>query len=85
MVMGADGRVGVQFEKIAPEENASELFAQLTSQWFAVGQSMGISLDWTSTIGSIRETPDGPEYVVALVRPLPAKREMVRARTEDEE
>ena len=84
MVMGEDGRVGVQFEKIAPEDNANELFAQLTSQWFSVGQSMGISLDWTCTSGTMRETPNGPEYVVALVRPLPVKREIVRAQTEDD-
>ena len=73
MVMSADGHVGIQFEKLAPEENASEVFARLTEQWFAVGEAMGVNLNWSSKIGAVMQTPEGPEYVIAMVRPSKAK------------
>lgn len=73
MVMGADGHVGIQFEKLAPEDNASEVFSRLLEQLFAVGEQMGVNVNWSSKIGAVIDTPEGPEYVVALIRPARPK------------
>lgn len=81
IVMGDDGHVGVMLEKFAPEDNVSEIFAQMTDQWFRVGSSMGLNLNWSSKVGAVIETPEGREYVVALVRPVKPE---VRAITDAE-
>ena len=71
MVMSADGHVGVSFEKLAPEDDAAQVFALLLQQLFDHGAAMGVSVNWSSKIGAVIDTPDGPEYVVALIRPAP--------------
>lgn len=69
MVMGKDGSVLILVEKIAPEQDLNAWFAKFTERWFAWGAEVGVHCDWTSKLGMVRETPDGPEYTVALVRP----------------
>lgn len=84
MVMGDDGKVYILFDKLAPEENVSQIFAMLTEQWFAVGSQMGVTLNITTRSGYIRETPEGPEFIVDLVRKVP-KEATVRPMTDAEE
>ena len=82
LTMGEDGHVNVLFEKFRPEDNVSEVYAKITEQWFAAGESLGVNMHWSSKIGAVIETPEGKEYVVALVRATQPK---VRTMSDAEE
>lgn len=81
LIMGDDGNVWANFGKIPPEDNLAEIIAHMTERWFTLGESMGVTLHWTSKYGGVIDTPDGPEYVVAIMRASKAK---VREMTEHE-
>lgn len=82
LIMGKDGRVAMQFEKLAPEVNHGEVFASMLQQVIDVGGgSLGITLNYSSKIWRIVETAEGPVCIVPLMQP---KEQAVRAMTEAE-
>jgi hypothetical protein len=87
MVMGSDGKISILSEKLAPEENPSEIFALFTEQWFAFGaQILKVTLNVTTPASNVQriDTPTGPMYRVDLVRPVD-QATLLRAMTDEEE
>jgi hypothetical protein len=63
MILGDNGQIGIYHSKLAPEDNATEVYGVLLMRWLSMLSGLGVSLNFETETG----------MVVPLVRPQEVK------------